>query len=957
MCWGVDMAFIVPGGKLDIAAIDSNCSTWVPLFVYNARRQSGDREKGTMDFNEMDQCFSFSVHGFKSGSDFRSGSIEIFLKFLQESDDEILQIVLDDKLNYLNYTSGDVCVKTNSDVTDHARRSTTLTTKSAARMVVALSSEEARREWDLVKEATALLRSDKTIGSDEEKRMEERRDGVPIPPIYDATSSVWDTRHLVNTDDDEWLPRLRSDGVASSSLLTSLSSELALENILKADKICKKLISVRRWADDYTKDASATRNDGDAHDDADDDTSISLSYPGLFSIAKDIDVTTLQSLNREISDAVVIVRGERTLMDPTGTKSFAFCLNPERYPAVRLLRDKEESLLANVDASTRLLLERGSNNSPSNTKTLAIVKELESLRKELDAVEKQISQSLTMFILTAAETIDHGLDVVARLDVILSKAAFGIVAGGVVPDVGKEGIIDVKRFVHPVLSLGKYGSESGAETTPIDLIIGGKKGDEDGNALLISGPNGGEVGDGQKVAEGESTLMARLNKYAVMIEKLEQSNIPFDTNVVNENDSETPQPRYSLLLIDEMGGGTDPEASGALAQSILESLVSHGNARIVATTHSPRLKALSFEDERFQCATVLLRERRATDGNQHSAFQLPSYELRYGLIGDSYALGAAARCRPALPDAVITRAADLLAAGGSLDGDTVRATTASIERRERAAVRDAAAAARFREDSRKCRDVTIALARAYSQHFVRLEKRLDSIVKELQSDPSKDAHDIIGDSIGELRAVKKKVKSAEELLMERGLVRVPQDYEFQQGEQIVVISPGEWEGETVSVAADQSRATRDQVVVEPSLGHWGSSLSVDTFIDPSGSFDMNVNESTGSSRNVLFNRSEVALWDFPSEDNWRNDRAWQESFDKLYAVRSVPDLRTNLYNILKNLNHPGKDTMSTTSTGMKRATGSVETNTSNNRNKKSFTSSRERKAANKKDKRKEKRKR
>eukprot|EP00586_Coscinodiscus_wailesii_P006674 CAMPEP_0172480084 /NCGR_PEP_ID=MMETSP1066-20121228/5011_1 /TAXON_ID=671091 /ORGANISM="Coscinodiscus wailesii, Strain CCMP2513" /LENGTH=64 /DNA_ID=CAMNT_0013241085 /DNA_START=627 /DNA_END=818 /DNA_ORIENTATION=+ len=54
----------------------------------------------------------------------------------------------------------------------------------------------------------------------------------------------------------------------------------------------------------------------------------------------------------------------------------------------------------------------------------------------------------------------------AARDMILSKAAFGIVAGGVMPDVGEEGIIDVKWFAHPVLSLWKYGSESGAETTP-----------------------------------------------------------------------------------------------------------------------------------------------------------------------------------------------------------------------------------------------------------------------------------------------------------------------------------------------------------------------------------------------------------------------------------------------------------------------------------------------------------
>lgn len=407
-----------------------------------------------------------------------------------------------------------------------------------------------------------------------------------------------------------------------------------------------------------------------------------------------------------------------------------------------------------------------------------------------------------------------------------------------------------------------------------------------------------EVGDGQNVSEGESTLMARLNSCATIIEKLYNSELAMNNNAIIEDKTEIPQSMHSLLLIDEMGGGTDPETGGALAQSILETIMSYDFARIVATTHSPRLKALSFEDDRFQCATVLLRDRTQTDNEEKSKFKIPTYQLLYGLTGDSYALGAAARCCPSLPDNVLIRAAEILAEGGTADEDDLRASTASIERRELAAIKDAVDAENYRKEMKECREATISLALAYVQHFERLEKRLNLLVHEIKNYPSKDTFDIIGETIEQLRAVKRKVKSAEELLKERGLRKIPYDYEFKRGEQVVVISPGEWEGETLSVAADQKSATKAQVVVEPSY-QWGSSLSFNTFSDPDP-FNTNANKTTSLSLNFLLNRTEVALWDFPNDNDWGSSTSWKQSLDES-PVRSVLDSRRKLYNTLNNL--------------------------------------------------------
>jgi dsDNA-specific endonuclease/ATPase MutS2 len=59
-------------------------------------------------------------------------------------------------------------------------------------------------------------------------------------------------------------------------------------------------------------------------------------------------------------------------------------------------------------------------------------------------------------------------------------------------------------------------------------------------------------------------------------------------------------------LLDEFGGRTDPIAGGAISQAILEKLLESPEVRVVATTHCPFLKTLSFEDPNFGCASVLL---------------------------------------------------------------------------------------------------------------------------------------------------------------------------------------------------------------------------------------------------------------------------------------------------------------------------------------------------------------
>jgi len=539
---------------------------------------------------------------------------------------------------------------------------------------------------------------------------------------------------------------------------------------------------------------------------------------------------------------------------------------------------------------------------------------LSEIREEMKSLENEITQNLIRLIIRGAPFIQSGMDALARVDTIFAKAAFGCTMNGIIPHVGNDGKIEVNDFIHPVLAGRSIGIHN---VVPIDIVISGNTGSR---SLIISGPNGGgktvalksfglsaimskigipipvaktssvsyntearidffadvlvEVGDGQNVDGGESTLMARLNACSDVIQKISETRP--DECLQTSKDIVLKQ--HSLILLDELGSGTDPTAGAALGRSILEKMLKFETSRIIATTHSPQLKTLSFDDDRFNCASVLLEA-----GTDSQKFKLPAFKLVYGSIGDSYALGAASRCEPPLPDDVITRAGDLLSGGEDGDGDYLRAISASLEREKQAAEVATKAAEAYRDDSLRCRNAMVSLAKAYEQHFSRLERRLEVLYDELQNDESSDAFEVVGESLKEIRLVKKKVKSQEELLSERGLKRVPESYEFTDGETVIIIAEGEWEGESATVSLD-SLIAKDEVSVTPSFG-WGVSMA--------GEQSDVLNQSGANA--MILKRREVAIWDYPS------DTSWDSNYEEKIPVRSVPDSRQKLYDVFSSL--------------------------------------------------------
>ena len=277
------------------------------------------------------------------------------------------------------------------------------------------------------------------------------------------------------------------------------------------------------------------------------------------------------------------------------------------------------------------------------------------------------------------------LAAMARLDLLRAKARLGKRLGAALPRadgdaswLGERGATALVRARHPLLR---------GDVVPIDLRL-----DEDAPGLLITGPNTG----GKTVALktiGLLTLMAqaglpvpcdegsRLVTYRAIHadigdeQSIEQSLSTFSSHMRTIGGILEQAAPGTLVLLDELGAGTDPEEGAALSQAILQALLDRGCA-IIATTHHGRLKTFAQEEPRLRNASVEF----------DLATLSPTYHLTIGLPGQSNAIAIARRLgidAGVLEQADARIAPETRALDGLLD-EARRERTAASEARHRA---------------------------------------------------------------------------------------------------------------------------------------------------------------------------------------------------------------------------------------------------------------------------------
>lgn len=242
-------------------------------------------------------------------------------------------------------------------------------------------------------------------------------------------------------------------------------------------------------------------------------------------------------------------------------------------------------------------------------------------------------------------------EIIKNFDVYYAKAIYAYKNKCVEPQLNADGIIDIKEGRHPLIDAKKV--------VPVSVSLGEKY-----NYLLVTGPNTGGKTVTLKLT-GLFTLMAASGMFipAAVGSKLsvfenvfcdvgdeqsiEQSLSTFSSHMKNlikitENIDEN-----SLVLIDEIGAGTDPDEGSALARAVIEKLVA-ANSKGIITTHYSALKEYAYTENKLENASMEFNAETFA----------PLYRLNIGLPGTSNAIEISKML--GLDESITSRAFDLL---------------------------------------------------------------------------------------------------------------------------------------------------------------------------------------------------------------------------------------------------------------------------------------------------------
>lgn len=353
--------------------------------------------------------------------------------------------------------------------------------------------------------------------------------------------------------------------------------------------------------------------------------------------------------------------------------------------------------------------------------------------KERDEIEK-VMRGLTRLIMLRAQEIHWTVDTLAEIDFISARAKLSLDQNSVQPDLNRKGRVKLVAARHPLLT---------GEVVPVDVELGKRF-----KTLLITGPNTGGKTVTLKTV-GLLTLMAQSGLHvpadtgteiAVFDEifadigdeqSIEQSLSTFSSHVGNIVRFLREVKPNTLVLLDEIGAGTDPDEGAALAKAIIEYLMARG-ARIIATTHYGELKEYAYLYDGVENASVEFDIETLK----------PTYHLMIGVPGSSNAFAIASRL--GMPEDVVGRAQAFVSGRQDSSEEMIR----RIEETHRAAIedrRDAEQAAndaetirdRYEEELRKLESARQKLedrVRAEGRELIeRYTKRLDRAMKELRS--------------------------------------------------------------------------------------------------------------------------------------------------------------------------------------------------------------------------------
>ena len=335
--------------------------------------------------------------------------------------------------------------------------------------------------------------------------------------------------------------------------------------------------------------------------------------------------------------------------------------------------------------------------------------EIRILQGEEQDEIRRIIRELSDMCAASADKLISGYNAAAQLDVYFSKSNLAADMRAMTPEISDDGVIILNKARHPLLDKNK--------AVPVDFSIG-----ESYKSLVITGPNTGgktvvlktvglltlmtmcgllipasdgsrisvykkilvDIGDMQSIEENLSTFSSHMNRVR---------------NILDEADSE------SLVLLDELGSGTDPVEGAALAVSIIERISKFG-ATLVTTTHYQELKMYALDTEGVENASCEFDTKTLK----------PTYRLIIGSPGKSNAFDISRSL--GIDDEIISHAKSLIT-------DDNRRFENVIERLEQSRSELEAARKELESEKREAARIREELEREREELYDRKERELE----------------------------------------------------------------------------------------------------------------------------------------------------------------------------------------------------------------------------------------